>query len=364
MTNSNPTSTLHDLPKYAYATLLTRASYLPGVLLLAHTLRTIGHSRYPLLVLITPSTFPQHYISLLEREDRLSSQPGLLQILPIEPLHPNRPVNIIAERFADTWTKLRVFELHNRHLSKICFLDADTMITHDAVDTIFDIPLPSDDGLLANHACTCNHDNDPFALPDWFPANCPYTGQRHPTALAHGAPTGPQQRPTYQLMNSGVFVFRPTRVTWDAILRMLRESERVAEWRFPDQNFLDEFYRGRWASFGWQWNAVKTHRYWHGVEDGPWRDDEVVVCHYIVDKPWSARVRVIKDENGGEELIAGYQGKDGVTHSWWWREWESWVGERMKQGEDGLRGVEEMRELVAPPLKGGWEAATMVKRDD
>ena len=39
--------------QYAYSTLITRASYLPGVIILAHTLKK--HSNYPLVVLYTPT---------------------------------------------------------------------------------------------------------------------------------------------------------------------------------------------------------------------------------------------------------------------------------------------------------------------
>ena len=40
-----------------------------------------------------------------------------------------------------------------------------------------------------------------------------------------------------------------------------------------------------------------------------WRDEEVVCLHYIVDKPWAGRV--------GLDGVAGFKGKDGVTHTWY-----------------------------------------------
>jgi inositol 3-alpha-galactosyltransferase len=30
---------------------------------------------------------------------------------------------------------------------------------------------------------------------------------------------------------------------------------------FPDRDFLTEFFKGRWISVGWQYNALKTMHY-------------------------------------------------------------------------------------------------------
>ena len=66
-----------------------------------------------------------------------------------------------------------------------------------------------------------------------------------------------------------------------------------------------------------------------------WADEEVRALHYIVDKPWSHRVT--------EDHIAGYLGRDGITHEWWWSEYEKWEGERA--GEDEILNM--MRNEVA-----------------
>lgn len=71
-------------------------------------------------------------------------------------------------------------------------------------------------------------------------------------------------------------------------------------------------------------------RYWH---QNIWRDNEVVCLHYIVDKPWASRI--------SESGTAGFKGKDGVTHSWWWDGYEAWADERKRNGDD------ELLELVA-----------------
>lgn len=94
--------------KCAYVTfLLTSPSYLPGILLLAHSLRhpttqTDAPSAYPLIVAVNPA-LPGECVRALEEAD--------VQVRVVEPLVPVGKVTTIAERFVDTWTKLRVWEM-------------------------------------------------------------------------------------------------------------------------------------------------------------------------------------------------------------------------------------------------------------
>lgn len=90
-----PTS---SLPR-AWVVLLTSLSYLPGVVVLAHSLRRV-QSKYPLIIAVTPS-LPKEKVDFL---DKLS-----LDVVVVEPLKPNVEVSIVADRFEDTWTKLAVF---------------------------------------------------------------------------------------------------------------------------------------------------------------------------------------------------------------------------------------------------------------
>jgi hypothetical protein len=82
-----------------YATLLTKDSYFPGVLVLERSLKSV-QSQYPLVVLVTPS-LPQHTRDALSRRK--------IQTREIQPLKPeNGPVLAGHDaRFADTWMKLR-----------------------------------------------------------------------------------------------------------------------------------------------------------------------------------------------------------------------------------------------------------------
>lgn len=62
--------------------------------------------------------------------------------------------------------------------------------------------------------------------------------------------------------------------------------------------------------------------------------------HYIVDKPWSARVSA--------DGTAGYLGRDGETHTWWWNQYQAWVDEREKSGrKEDKETVEIVAKYVA-----------------
>lgn len=324
-----------------WITLITRGSYLPGVVLLVHSLYKHG-SQYPIII---------QYTSALS-EDCIDCLQNLAAIYPlcrtqlVQPISLPKDLKPVAGRFDDTLTKLRAFEpMDDSHTlaalqlhqtpEAVCFLDADIMIFKNP-DNIFDIPRPGPDWILAHHACVCNVDNDPWAPPEWNVENCPCTPLVHPSALKAPVPQAktPGQEITYQLLNSGVFVCTPTREVWERIDNFRLTDPRVATFTFPDQNFMDVFFKDRWLPLGWQYNAMKTHRYWHSAA---WRDDEVVALHYIVDKPWQKR--------GGQ----GYLGRDGVTHSWWWKEFDVWAGDmegRKEMGEKARNVLEVVKSYM------------------
>lgn len=85
--------------KRAYVTLITKSSYLTGVVILAYTLHK-SKTPYPLIVLYT-ETLPKSSITVLEREAKRLN----LIVQKTEALLPrdNENINLIAERFADTW---------------------------------------------------------------------------------------------------------------------------------------------------------------------------------------------------------------------------------------------------------------------
>lgn len=84
---------------FAWVVLLTSPWYLPGVIVLAYSLRKV-RSKYPLIVAVTPSLPNEAVDALVEfgLETRL-----------VESLRPKTEVPVVAHRFENTWTKLAVF---------------------------------------------------------------------------------------------------------------------------------------------------------------------------------------------------------------------------------------------------------------
>ncbi|KAF4977477.1 hypothetical protein FZEAL_5996 [Fusarium zealandicum] len=320
-----------DFRRNAYATLITRQSYLPGVVILAHTLKRKG-SKYPLVVLYTPN-LSKDAVRALELE---APKTNLILHECAYLLPPaGTKITLIAERFADTWTKLRVFELFD--YDAVCYLDADMAILRN-MDSVFafETRLP-DDWLAANHVCVCNLDADSWAPEDWRRENCAYTPLAHPGALTGPIQPTAESPRTYKLLNGGMFIFHPSRILWEKMLSYFNSSPLLSTFQFPDQDFLAHFFEGKWLALGWQYNAIKTMRYWH---PNIWRDDEVVCLHYIVDKPWAKRI--------GRDGSAGYKGDDGVTHQWWWQMYQSWEDERTADGCGGNEAISLVRKTVAP----------------
>lgn len=331
MPGPDPNAPPTDPASRAWMTLITRSTYLPGVVILIHTLHK--HKTIHALIVQYTSSLSEDCITCLQTLTKLYPLLRTQQISPL-PLPPG--LKTIASRFDDTLTKLRAFQPLDdpnnptyppltQVPKEICFLDADIAIFRN-LDDIFTIPRPDANWIAAHHSCICNHDSDPWAPKEWNPANCPNSHSSHPEALEAPMPSSSKDGapPTNQLLNSGVFVCTPSSSLWERMELFRLTSPLVEKFQFPDQNFLDEFFRDHWVPIGWQYNALKTHRYWHA---NAWRDGEVRAVHYIVDKPWEARV--------GEDGMAGYKGRDGVTHSWWWGEYDGWEKEMEGWGKEG-----------------------------
>ncbi|KAF8912780.1 nucleotide-diphospho-sugar transferase [Gymnopilus junonius] len=288
--------------KYAYVTLLTKNSYLAGVLVLDLCLRMVD-SKYPLVVMVTPS-LPEEAKAVIHKRHILTREVKILR--PPEGKH-----TLAADdsRFADTWTKLRGFELEE--FSRIVLLDSD-MIVLKNMDELMLLDLPHDH-IAAVHVCSCNP-RDIIHYPlDWKPRNCAYTAVKYPTAPPP-AITEHSPRP-YTQLNSGTVVLNPSKSLSADIIQFLFTCDRVSEWTFPDQDLLSEFFRGKWQPISWYYNALRSLRNVHPVL---WSKNEIRCLHYIyADKPWQSRKTPPKSEEGFE-----------VMNRWWWEYFDR-LGETM-----------------------------------
>ncbi|KAF5375112.1 hypothetical protein D9758_000170 [Tetrapyrgos nigripes] len=289
--------------KAAYTTLLTRSSYLPGLLTVWHGLKRVN-SKYPLVVMVTPE-LPQEARDILRRND--------IPMYQIDTLLPAPDRHSVAEhdaRFGDTWTKLRAFELVD--FERVVLLDSD-MIVMKNMDELMNLPLEADE-IAAAHACACNPMKISHYPIDWIPANCAHTAVTGPLADPPSwAPSAP--RP-YGQLNSGLVVLNPSAKLSAAVIHYL-DTQPLDEFAFPDQDLLAAFFRGKWKPLRWYYNALKPLRVIHPQL---WRDDEVRCLHFILrNKPWGARAPTTL-------------GPFDAVDAWWWQHFDE-MGDSMQKNE-------------------------------
>ncbi|KAJ6519947.1 nucleotide-diphospho-sugar transferase [Mycena sanguinolenta] len=287
--------------KGAYATLLTKVSYLAGTLVLWYGLKE-SQSAYPLVVMVTPE---------LEQDARYVLDKFGIRMIEIQSLLPEDGAHKLAEadkRFHDTWTKLRAFELVE--FDRVVLLDSD-MVVKKNIDHLMTMKLPQG-GIAAAHVCACNPRKFKHYPDDWIPENCAHTVVSSPTE----PPPAPTDKPRpYGQLNSGTVVLEPSPKLAKELSHFLATDKRVSEWSFPDQDLLTAFFHGNWTSLPWYYNALKTLR---NIHPQLWDDDVARCVHYILpEKPWHVRLEDSEFK---------------VVDSWWWAQYQK-MGEKL-QAED------------------------------
>ncbi|EFI28638.1 glycosyl transferase [Coprinopsis cinerea okayama7 len=280
--------------QFAYATLLTKSKYLPGVLVLNHGLREVK-SKYPLVV-VAPATLPEEARNALKALN--------IPVREIDYLNPKEAsTEELDERFADTWTKLRVFELFE--YKRVVLLDCD-MVVKKNMDDLFDALELLPGHIAAAHVCACNPRKIPSYPKDWIPENCAHTAVKSPTSPPPDVtPSSP--RP-YHLLNSGLVVLQPSKDTFQIILDHLFYAPAVPTYRFPDQDLLAAVFKGKWKTLPWYYNALRPLR---NIHPAMWSDDEVRCVHYILaDKPWQSRLMI------HDKAFAR-------VNQWWWDSYDA-----------------------------------------
>ncbi|KAL0072090.1 hypothetical protein AAF712_001013 [Marasmius tenuissimus] len=280
----------------AYVTLLTKQSYLAGVLVLHHSIKAVA-SKYPLVVMVTPAV-TEGVRDILRRQG--------LQLYDIESLMPEQGRHSLSEsdaRFHDTWTKLRVFQVDD--FERVVLLDAD-MIVMKNMDELMELPLESDQ-IAAAHVCACNPRKFAHYPADWIPENCAHTAVASP--LAPPPTWSPGKPRPYSQLNSGTVVLNPSRDLAQKVVNFLNTAD-ISTFSFPDQDLLSALFKGRWVALNWYYNALKPLRIIHSQL---WDDSEVRCLHYILpEKPWHTR-----------DLPAGDPYRE--MNSWWWARFEKMV---------------------------------------
>ena len=258
-----------------WATLITNTSYLPGLLVLEHSLRRV-HSRYELIALYTDAFPASGHAALAARSIPTRR---ITELLPsTDRTYGNDP------RFADTWSKLAIFEL--TEFDRVVLLDSDMLVRHN-MDELMDIDLDGKSRVFAaSHACVCNPLKKKHYPADWVPENCAFYKQH---ADVEGAQvTGGKNTDSFGMPNSGLVVVNPSRDALEAIRIQLKRDD-TSRYVFPDQELLADVFRGRWVTLPYVYNALKPMRK-EGVHSAIWRDERVKNVHYILSpKPWDER---------------------------------------------------------------------------
>ncbi|RUS18433.1 nucleotide-diphospho-sugar transferase [Endogone sp. FLAS-F59071] len=259
----------------AWVTLLTHTKYAVGVQVLARSLQKV-QSQYPLVVLYTPATISESVLNLLSRSGCITR--------PTQNILPEGKIDYMWDYYPDTWTKLRAWELDE--FDRVVLLDAD-MLCMQNMDELLAMPL-QEGWVAACHACTCNLAKISKYPADWTPENCGYTGCDKSASI--NAP--PTSKKDY--FNSGLIVIEPSKAAFDNIVQTLMATPDPNVFRFPDQDFLNVVYKGRWEPLPYIYNALKTLPSSHGPM---WDIEHVKNAHYILTKPWDVDMAEAKENN-------------------------------------------------------------------
>jgi alpha-N-acetylglucosamine transferase len=228
----------------AFATLVTRAEYALGAVALARSL--CAHSSHPLIIMCLPgleeladwgridgTTAHVRAVKPLPLSDSFVERHRTAAVHARDPfLHGAKPG---YHSILGNFMKLRAWQLDE--FERVAFLDADTLCIRDP-DSIFGY--------------------EPFA----------------------GAPNVYTPADTRRRLNGGVFVLRPDRMRFDALLRAL--DAPGAYWRRSDQTFLEAAFPD-WDRLPEGYNRLQ--HVWVNMPER-WRWEETVVVHYQFEKPW------------------------------------------------------------------------------
>ncbi|KAL9246504.1 hypothetical protein vseg_020030 [Gypsophila vaccaria] len=243
----------------AYVTFLAgNGDYIKGVVGLAKGLRKVK-SAYPLVVAILPDVPEEH------REILRSQGCRVREIEPVYP--PANQVQFAMAYYVINYSKLRIWNLEE--YSKMVYLDGDIQVFEN-IDHLLDMP---DGYLYAVMDCFC--EKTWSHTPQYqlgYCQQCPDTVEWPPHI---GAPP-----PLY--FNAGMFVFEPSRLTYEKLLWTLQTSTPTP---FAEQDFLNVFFREVYKPIPPAYNLVLA-MLWRHPENVDL--DKVKVVHYCAagSKPW------------------------------------------------------------------------------
>lgn len=250
MMEGGPVANHAPVSTHAYVTLVTNADYALGARALCRSIRATG-STADIVVLHTGAVAEADLAPLGEFGVRLARA----ELLPVSEAfnlaHARDRIHGVApftkgEKPAfhtplDNFVKLRLWQLEE--YARVIFIDADALVLRN-IDILFDYPEFS-------------------AAPNVYESLADFTR-----------------------LNSGVFVAKPSRETFAAMLERL--DAPGAFWRRTDQSFLQEFFPD-WHGLPVYCNLLQY--VWFNLPD-LWDWGSVRVLHYQYEKPWQDHAKV------------------------------------------------------------------------
>ncbi|KAF3775695.1 Galactinol synthase 1 [Nymphaea thermarum] len=245
--------------KRAYVTFLAgNGDYVKGVVGLAKGLRKVK-SAYPLVVAVLPDV-PEDHRKLLVSQGCIVRE--------IEPIYPpENQVQFAMAYYVINYSKLRIWEFEE--YSKMVYLDADIQVFEN-IDHLFDLP---DGFFYAVMDCFC--EKTWSHSPQYSIGYCQQCPDRVKWPAEMGAPPA-------LYFNAGMFVFEPSRLTFDNLIQTLQVTPPTP---FAEQDFLNMFFQHVYKPIPLDYNLVLA-MLWRHPENVVL--EKVKVVHYCAagSKPW------------------------------------------------------------------------------
>ncbi len=227
---------------FSYVTLVTNADYALGALALARSL-AMTNAAWPLTVLAVRDAPGLDALEAagcrIVQADPLPLSHDFRQRHSRQSQHARAPFTKgnkpVFHDPLDNFAKLRLWQLEE--FDRVVFLDADAIVIHN-IDRLFGYP--------------------EFAA----------------------APNLYESLADFHRLNSGVFVAKPSRRTFDAMLQALDQPD--AFWPRTDQTFLQTYFPD-WHGLPYIYNTLQY--VWFNLPQ-LWKWDAIHVIHYQYEKPW------------------------------------------------------------------------------
>jgi hypothetical protein len=250
----------------AWVTLLSDASYYPGVQAL-HSSLQVSDTDYPLVVMITASVAADTRAKLTA----LGSDTCIVrevEPLPL-PCGTGGQPRYACAHFADCWLKLHMWEWESE-FELLCYLDADMLVLKNMDELLERRPPPL--CLRAVPECGC--------VSMRSQGRCFYSAAQ---AVASGG-SGDGGSTLY--FNAGLLVLTPNRALLRTMMTALETCD-LSAFAYAEQDFLNLFFRHRWEALKWTYNATKGLYAKH--REDVWDLAQVRNLHYTMAKPWNLR---------------------------------------------------------------------------